>query len=546
MRKKGISLLLAAILGISVLTGCGAVQTDIQENEQETAAAAASAGAETYEGTKIVLDDNQILVDGAEISTDTNSAVYVGADIIYYKEGQEETYGEGGEEDAHSAAEAAEHTVVTITQPGTYIVSGVLTAGQIAVDLGEDAKKKEEAVVNLVLDNVDLTCTVAPAIIVYKVYECSSDDVDSAVKEVDTANAGFNLILADNSDNTVSGSYVAKIYKEGTTAEDVAEGNAKKLHKYDAAIESLMSFNINAGTIGNGKLTVNAENEGIETKLHMTINGGNITVNANDDSLNAGEDSVSVITINDGTIICDSGFGSGDEGDGIDSNGWIVINGGFLIACANAKSMDSGLDSDLGIYINGGTVLGSGNMYDEVSDDSEQSFMVLSFGETIEENQLILLTDTEENPISAFSAVNSYTTAVYSSPQLTEGDYYLYKVSSVNGDLNGSIYTNITDYADAVQLQYGSSETGGRGPGGFGGARPEGDMPEEVRPEGDMPEGTRPEGNMPKGVRPEGDIPEGAKPEGNIPDSETEISEGEITFSLSAGRFQFGGISEAE
>lgn len=545
MRKKGISLLLAAILGISVLTGCGAVQTDIQENEQETAAAAASAGAETYEGTKIVLDDNQILVDGAEISTDTNSAVYVGADIIYYKEGQEETYGEGGEEDAHSAAEAAEHTVVTITQPGTYIVSGVLTAGQIAVDLGEDAKKKEEAVVNLVLDNVDLTCTVAPAIIVYKVYECSSDDVDSAVKEVDTANAGFNLILADNSDNTVSGSYVAKIYKEGTTAEDVAEGNAKKLHKYDAAIESLMSFNINAGTIGNGKLTVNAENEGIETKLHMTINGGNITVNANDDSLNAGEDSVSVITINDGTIICDSGFGSGDEGDGIDSNGWIVINGGFLIACANAKSMDSGLDSDLGIYINGGTVLGSGNMYDEVSEDSEQSFMVLSFGETIEENQLILLTDTEENPISAFSAVNSYTTAVYSSPQLTEGDYYLYKVSSVNGDLNGSIYTNITDYADAVQLQYGSNAAGGRGPGGFGGAM------KGEKPEGDMPEGERPEGagrggEPPEGTRPEGDIPEGARPEGNIPDSETEISEGEITFSLSAGRFQFSGISEAE
>lgn len=524
MKKRWMSLLLVAVLGITVFTGCGTTQTGAQGNKPEITEeegeadftesdsadfeGTGSTTAETYEGTKIVLDDNQILVDGAEASTEESSAVYVGADIVYYEEGQDETYGEGSKEDTHSAAEAAEHKVVTITQPGTYIVSGVLTAGQIAIDLGEGAKKNEEAVVNLVLDNVDLTCTVAPAIIVYKVYECGSDDADSAVKEVDTSQAGFNLILADNSDNTVSGSYVAKIYKEGTTREDVEEGNAKKQHKYDAAIESKMSFNINAGRIGNGRLTVNAEKEGIETQLHMTINGGSIRINANDDSLNAGEDSVSVITIHDGTIICDSGFGSGEEGDGIDSNGWIVINGGLFIACANARSMDSGLDSDLGIYINGGTVFGSGNMYDEVSEDSEQSFQVFSFAETIKANQLILMTDTEENPITAFRAVNDFTIAVYSSPQLEEGDCRLYKVSSVTGDLNGSIYTNITDYTDAVPLQYNDGKARGEGPGGFGegrkGEKPEGDMPGGEPPEGrEKPEGTEPDWEPPAGGKSE-------------------------------------------
>lgn len=60
---------------------------------------------------------------------------------------------------------------------------------------------------------------------------------------------------------------------------------------------------------------------------------------------------ISVITINGGTITCDAG--NGEEGDGIDSNGWIVINGGTIIASANPSSMDSGVDSDLGIYING-------------------------------------------------------------------------------------------------------------------------------------------------------------------------------------------------
>ncbi len=42
-------------------------------------------------------------------------------------------------QEEHSADEAAAHTVVTIRQAGTYRVSGTLSAGQLAVDLGEDA-----------------------------------------------------------------------------------------------------------------------------------------------------------------------------------------------------------------------------------------------------------------------------------------------------------------------------------------------------------------------------------------------------------------------
>lgn len=461
MRKKWIAALLAAVLGITIISGCeatqsGQMQMDSDSVKQEAGQQGPSgitAKAETYEGTEIVLSEDKVTVDGAEASTDEASAVHVGADIVYYEEGQGDTYGEGMKEDEHSSEEAAEHTVITITQPGTYIVSGTLTKGQIAIDLGKGAKKNKNAVVNLVLDQVDLTCRIAPAIIVYRVYECGSDDIDSANKDVDTSQAGFHLILADNSENIISGSYVAKIYKEGTTAEDVTEGNAKKAHKYDAAIESNMSFNIKAGTIGNGKLTVNAEKEGIETKLHMTINGGEITINANNDSLNAGEDEVSVITINDGVIICDSGFGSGVEGDGIDSNGWIVVNGGFVIACANAKSTDSGLDSDLGIYINGGTVLGTGNMYDEIMKDSVQKFLIMNFNETIAEGEIVLIKNQKGSAIAAFHAVNSYKIAVFSSPELKEETYRLFKVSGVSGDLKGSIYTNITDTEDEALLQ---------------------------------------------------------------------------------------------
>ena len=466
----------------------------------------------TEDRTRIVLSDEEIQVDNEVISTDSASAVYVGEDIVYYEEGKDETYGEGGAEDAHSREEAKAHKVVTITKPGTYEVSGSISAGQIAVDLGDEAEDNPKAVVNLILNNAEITCSVAPSILVLNAYECGEDDEDNATPVVDTRAAGFNLILAKDSENIINGAYVAKIYEDGTTKEDIEEDKAKKKYKFDAAIDSQVSFNIDSEE--NGKLTVNAENEGISGALHMTINGGEIVIHSKDDAMNTSEDNVSVLTINGGIISCDSGFG--DEGDGIDSNGYITINDGYVIAGSNGMSMDSGIDSDLGIYINGGTLLACGNMYDEISKDSKQSFEVFGFKEKVKENELLMITDDKDNPITAFSAVNDCSLVVYSSSLLTEGPYHLYKVSSVTGDLKGNIYTNITEYEDALQLEYTSGFMGG----GFGGRMPGGERPE--KPEGmEFPEGERPE--KPEGMEfPEGEppkMPEGMEfPEGKRPE----------------------------
>ena len=119
----------------------------------------------TEDRTRIVLSDEEIQVDNEVISTDSASAVYVGEDIVYYEEGKDETYGEGGAEDAHSREEAKAHKVVTITKPGTYEVSGSISAGQIAVDLGDEAEDNPKAVVNLILNNAEITCSVAPSIL---------------------------------------------------------------------------------------------------------------------------------------------------------------------------------------------------------------------------------------------------------------------------------------------------------------------------------------------------------------------------------------------
>ena len=289
-------------------------------------------GAPAADETSIVLSDSGVEVDGQAAPDSADAAVYVGADIVYYEDGRDETYGEGAEEDAHTAEEAAAHTVVTITQPGTYRVSGTLSLGQLAVDLGEDAEEDPEAVVTLILDGADITCTVAPAVIFYSVYECGSTDEETAAPTVDTAAAGINVVLADGSENTFTGSHVARIYEEGTT---------DKLHKYDGAFYSKMSMNIGGESEGTGVLNIDGDNEGLDSELHLTINGGVINIRAQNDGINTNEDGVSVTTINGGTLQINAGLGI--EGDGIDSNGHLIINGGNVYSTANERSGDGGL-----------------------------------------------------------------------------------------------------------------------------------------------------------------------------------------------------------
>ena len=218
--KKGFALLLVAAM---LLPGCTANSEESGENTvSETIVMPETTAAPTVpeetgpvltgEETAIVLSDDGVTVNGEAAGTE--GPVYLSTDIIYYEDLETyesgNPYGEGGEADRHSAEEAAAHTVVNITEPGIYRVSGLLSQGQLRVDLGENAAEDPEAVVYLILDNADITCTVAPAILFLNVYECDGDwSAETAQAEVDTTAAGANLILAEGSQNRVNGSEVA-------------------------------------------------------------------------------------------------------------------------------------------------------------------------------------------------------------------------------------------------------------------------------------------------------------------------------------------------
>ena len=345
------------------------------------------------------------------------------------------------------------------------------------MDLGEDSRTDPTAVVTLILDNANVTCTIAPALIFYNVYECDTawtaydnDETDSyeASATQDTSAAGANVILADGSVNNFTGSHVARIYKDN--------GDQKKLYKYDGAFYSVQSMNIDGEEAGNGVLNIVGDNEGLNSEQHLTINGGKINIQSQDDGINTNEDGISVTTINGGSLHIVAGLGS--EGDGIDSNGFLVINGGVVIALAKPQS-DSGLDSDMGSYINGGYVVATGSTMDWAESDSEQVTMNLQFAGSQDADEAIIVTDTEGNVVFAYDPEEDETTgenyrgyqgAVISCPEFQVGEtYYVYVGGDVYGEEVDGLYdaSTVTGFSDdAVQQQYTGTDVGFGGPGG--------------------------------------------------------------------------------
>ena len=481
----------------------------------------------TSDEVAITFSDSGIKVDGEDISLDEDERVYLAHDVVYYEDRDEydsgNPYGEGTDAERHSAEDAAATSVVHITQAGTYRLTGSISAGQVWVDLGKDAVKNASAKVTLVLDNLDITCDVAPAVVFRRVYECDGNwSADTASATVDTSDAGAVVVLADGSVNNVTGSHVARIYKDNE--------EQKKLWKIDGAFYSFMSMNIEGEQDGTGVLNITADNEGLDSELHLTLNGGNVSIASQNDGINTNEDGVSVTTINGGTLHIVAGLG--DEGDGIDSNGFLVINGGTVVSMANPRS-DSGLDSDMGSYINGGTVVALGSTMDWAESDSGQVTMNLQFassqdaGDAIvvcnESGEVVFAYDPSEDEIAS-DKTRSYLGAVLSCPNFEVGQTYsVYVGGVVSGQETQGVYDveTVTGYEGGTQQAYTGTDVqggpgGGMGPSGQGG--PDGGMgPGEQGGQGE------PNGNVPANESggPQGDaqepptMPNGEQSQGN-------------------------------
>lgn len=278
-RKKLLALFCATALSMTAVAGCTGAKSstgNVVSSETETNAEETSAQSEAGSYSSADMFTERDLAGTYEES----GAVYVtlsGDGII-------------GETDGV----AINGQTVTITAEGTYIFSGTLSEGQIVVDA-------DNAKVQIVFDNVDITCA------------------SSAAVYVKSAEKVF-VTLAEGSQNTLR-----------NTDEYVAIDD----NNIDAVIFAKSDLTLN----GTGSLTiVSAEGHGIVSKDDLKITGGTYDITAAGHAL-SGKDSVRIA---DGTFILTA------EKDGIhaenaddEEKGYIYIADGDFTITSDGDGMDA-------------------------------------------------------------------------------------------------------------------------------------------------------------------------------------------------------------
>jgi len=286
---------------------------------------------------------------------------------------------------------------VKITAPGTYTFSGVLNDGMIEVDA-------PGAAVELVLAGVAITNADGPAILV-------------------TAADEATLTLKSGTKNVVT------------------DGGASDL---DAAVYADTSLTIR----GDGDLQVNGTvKEGIASTMHLTIEGGNIRVKSVEDGLNANNDGVSVITISDGYLFIEN-----INGDGIDSNGDIKIDGGTIITQGSMVDVNAGLDADGNVTINGGTVIATGSsMLNKPAAASTVKSLLVTFNGTQPAGTVVSI-QKDGTPMLVFAPSMAFQRLLYASDQVADGvTYAVYTGGVASGTPVDGLYTSNT-YSGGSQV----------------------------------------------------------------------------------------------
>lgn len=194
-------------------------------------------------------------------------------------------------------------------------------------------------------------------------------------------------------------------------------------------------------TISGGKITVSKSYEGLEG-LNIYISGGEIDVTASDDGLNAagGSDTGSderagrdmfadsdenyILGISGGTLKVNA------SGDGLDSNGNFVMSGGTVIVSGPTNGSNGALDigdRNSTAQITGGAIVAAGavGMAVGFSDNSTQYNVLHNFASTAAAGSEFTVTDADGEVLFTCTLDKECQSLVFSSADLASGTYTL-------------------------------------------------------------------------------------------------------------------------
>ena len=402
-------------------------------------------------------------------------------------------------------------TALTITDSGTYAVSGSCADGSIQI-------KKGTTGVTLVLSGLTLTSEDTAAITCGKSSEVTilvSNGTENSLSDTEQNNDD-NYPENENAENAVIKC------KDGSTVTLCGDGeltitaNGKNGIKSGATTDEDGEASL---TIRDLTLNIDAPiNDAINAEQLLNVESGTLTIDAADDAihcdlvLNIGADGTDGPTI-DITNCCE-----GLEGAELNvCSGDITINASD--DCLNAANSDL-TDYDFTMTISGGTVLAAGGS-SGMGMNLEAAQPCVIYGSTGFGG---MPGSTQSSLIAAdadFTIEDADGNAVYSGTARCGANFFLFSSADVVAD---SAYTlKAGDSSTEGTAQSGTVSTGMGMGGGFpgGGQKPDGELPEGF--DGQMPNGEKPElpdgevPEMPSGERPTPPSGQGSPTDGNAP-----------------------------
>jgi len=522
---------LAAALGLAACgAGNDASTATAGAASTPAATAAASSGstpaaaASSTSNASGASTSSALLADNAKAHAEEGDPAYDAEDVVKV------TLQDGASSASTQTGVQIDGDTVTISAPGTYVLSGTLTDGTIVVNSADEGR------VRLVLDNAAVTNSQGAALNIVAAdeavvvleegttnsladgtgYDTSAEDAPNAalfsMADLTIGGSGTLTVTGNTNDGIASkdGLVILGGTVDVTAADDGIRGKDYLVVQggtvtVTAGDDGLKSDNEDDDTVGyillaggtttvdagddgahaegdlavtGGSVTITKSNEGLEG-ANVVIAGGTSSVTASDDGLNATQGSSSGGggmggggMANDGSQLVISGgtlvVDSG--GDGLDSNGQTTISGGTTVVYGPTMNGNGSLDSNGGIDVTGGTVLaaGSGGMAEAPDTSSTQGWVQLGFSSNVTAGQTVQIVS-GDTVIASFTAKKDYSNLVFVGDDITSGQSYDVYVGS--GSLGSDQLATFslggsTDGATKV-----GSVTAGQATGGMGGPR---------------------------------------------------------------------------
>ncbi|HPC94324.1 MAG TPA: carbohydrate-binding domain-containing protein [Sedimentisphaerales bacterium] len=337
---------------------------------------------------------------------------------------------------------------------------------------------------------------------------------DAIAALTDVTIAGGQLILSSGGGSNTRATTTTSAKGIKGISGVVIDGGILTVDSADDAVHSDANVTINGGVfaistgddgihanadlvINGGDIRITKSYEGLEsTDANITINGGQIHIVSNDDGINvsAGGDQFAMggpgawpggggvtpvvsgdhyLYVNGGYLVIDA------AGDGIDSNGSVVMTDGVIIVHGPTTSMNAALDH-LSFQMTGGFLLAAGNsgMAQAPSTSSTQYSILLTFNTMLPAQTLVHIQGSGGEDILSFVPSKQYNSVAFSSQDLVKGSTYdVYYGGSSTGTVSDGlyqdgVYTPGTKYASftisSMVTNVGANTGGGNVPGGGG------------------------------------------------------------------------------